>query len=657
MKENRSGSAFGKASLYAFSLAMTSALLTPQVAKAQNINQLLNMDLADLMLVSVASKKEETIQHAPSIINVVTADDISRYGAINLHDVFNRIPSMAAYASIFQNNAVSIRGQSNQHYPNRILFMLNGHPMRESWAGGYTTMFFTNFPVTAVKKIEVIRGPGSVLYGTNAFSGVVNIITKDQPTDYKVEATTIFGTDGRFDVESHGSQQFKDGQVFIAAKHSYLDGLSRDFTDEGSTSGQYEYDEKGYSYLINGRYKDFEFNLLQSRNNDLYHGGAFTLPSGQLASRRSVAGLKHKYELNEKWVWNNQVTFNTFFNDRNNKDTSGRSNKSKDLLIESNIRGTLNDRWSILFGTSLENHDGDIVDVNYHTQWYGGFAQAEYSPTTDLTFTAGAQVNKPKNVSADISPRLSVVKQWDKKWSSKLLYGQAFRSPYAIETAFFLPGILQGNPDVKPETIETTEAQVSYNDDARGFNAALTLYHSKIDDIIGRQAAIPTPQIANLGSEKSYGIEFEAKKDFGNGWITEGSLIYQESESNTGVDNPNLAPNLTAKLGVSYAADAGWRFGIFDVYTAAADAVRNVNPAVLEVNPQADHHHIISANIDFDIPRLMNKEGTMPDMKFSLFGENLLDRNVYIPESNRRIINTIPNDTRRAIYGRLTIRF
>ena len=57
--------------------------------------------------------------------------------------------------------------------------LLNGRPVRESMEGGITSEMFESFPIGIIERIEVVRGPGSVLYGSDAFSGVINIITED----------------------------------------------------------------------------------------------------------------------------------------------------------------------------------------------------------------------------------------------------------------------------------------------------------------------------------------------------------------------------------------------------------------------------------------------------------------------------------------------
>lgn len=147
----------------------------------------------------------------------VTKRDIQRYGALNLPDILNRIPSLQYYSShLFPNGPFSIRDQSNQHYPNRILFLLNGRPLRSSWSAGLRSPLLLEFPISAIEKMEVIRGPGSVLYGSSAFSGVINIVTQKPNIDGGSEVSTSLGSFGRRDFEGKTGYIDDEKKLFVS---------------------------------------------------------------------------------------------------------------------------------------------------------------------------------------------------------------------------------------------------------------------------------------------------------------------------------------------------------------------------------------------------------------------------------------------------------
>jgi outer membrane receptor for ferrienterochelin and colicins len=129
--------------------------------------------------VTTASKTEEKLSDAPGVISVVTRDEMERFGARTLKDVLMRMPSFALSSMYMTDrSSVSIRGDQLGVTASHILLLINGRPVREAIEGGIKSEMYESFPVASIDRIEVIRGPGSVLYGSNAFSGVINVITK-----------------------------------------------------------------------------------------------------------------------------------------------------------------------------------------------------------------------------------------------------------------------------------------------------------------------------------------------------------------------------------------------------------------------------------------------------------------------------------------------
>lgn len=126
--------------------------------------------------VSVATGSSKAVRLAPSIATVVTAEDIKAMGANSLEDVLQTIPGIhVSLRNIYASN-YSIRGVVTTYTP-QVLLLLNGYPFAEAYSG--TKISIQKVPIRNVKRVEVIRGPGSAVYGADAFAGVVNIITYD----------------------------------------------------------------------------------------------------------------------------------------------------------------------------------------------------------------------------------------------------------------------------------------------------------------------------------------------------------------------------------------------------------------------------------------------------------------------------------------------
>ena len=129
--------------------------------------------------ITTASKSLEKQSDAPAIVEVLTRDELHRFGGTTLKDVLTRVPGLAAVSGYFTDRSmIGFPGDALQAPTSRhVLLLINGRPVREVQEGGIKTPMLEAFPIDAIERIEVVKGPGSVLYGSEAFAGVINIIT------------------------------------------------------------------------------------------------------------------------------------------------------------------------------------------------------------------------------------------------------------------------------------------------------------------------------------------------------------------------------------------------------------------------------------------------------------------------------------------------
>jgi outer membrane receptor for ferrienterochelin and colicin len=138
-------------------------------------DDLTSMDLEKLMNIQVttASLFSDKLSQAPSIMSVVTGDELRRFGGLTLGEVLQTVPGLTGSTQYFSDRSlVSARGDQVKTNGGHILFLINGRPTREVMEGGNISDLLESFPVDIIERIEVIKGPGSVLYGSNAFSAV-----------------------------------------------------------------------------------------------------------------------------------------------------------------------------------------------------------------------------------------------------------------------------------------------------------------------------------------------------------------------------------------------------------------------------------------------------------------------------------------------------
>jgi iron complex outermembrane receptor protein len=173
--------------------------LFAQVTAAEENNFAPGSEFADFFgeeaFVSIATGSKKSIDKAPAVASVISAKEIKSLGARTLNEVLETVPGLHVSSSgISRLEATySIRG-IHTGFNSQVLLLIDGIPLQYANTGGRPHLF--NLSVASIERIEVIRGPGSAIYGADAYSGVINVITKDAET---INGTEIGGRAGSFD--------------------------------------------------------------------------------------------------------------------------------------------------------------------------------------------------------------------------------------------------------------------------------------------------------------------------------------------------------------------------------------------------------------------------------------------------------------------------
>lgn len=214
----------------------------PQVA-ATDVKELSLEDLLDTH-VDVASKTQETTRETPGIVTVITRDDIIGSGARDLLDVLTLVPGFSPGVDVEGVVDIGVRGQWG--HEGKVLLLIDGQPMNELL---YSTLQLANhYPLEAIERIEVVRGPGSAIYGGYAELAVINIITRSA----SMESVAMAASAGR-----QGSQLgHADATVSFGTAKTGVSGLSIAGTmslGHASSSGTYrDFDGNSYAMAGNG---------------------------------------------------------------------------------------------------------------------------------------------------------------------------------------------------------------------------------------------------------------------------------------------------------------------------------------------------------------------------------------------------------------------
>ena len=634
----------------------------PVFGQSDDKNQFFDMSLDELIHVTVASKRLEKIEDAPSVISVISQEDIRRFGARHLRDVLDRLVNAQIIGSTaYPHNRTSLRGVTQTHLDDKVLILLNGRPIREAGQGGVNGDIYSTFPLEIIQQIEVIRGPGSVLYGSNAFAGVINIITLHPDSTFSAELNAQYGSFDSKQVALQGAGYVK--QVSFLGALSVHDSEGDRFSNtagEFGPNGTYETGRNAWQGMFQLQGYDFNIQALRNKVKQKSANNVLTFPSEDWQIQRSFIDIGHEKELNTHWQLNTNITFNGMENTAGIIGGTGRffTTSSKSYLSEIALHGKLSPKSNIIFGSNYETITGDNVsDGVLNTDidsWNSSlYSQFDYRFSNKHKFSFGIQSNKAKNQSAKLSPRIASIIKVTPNTILKMSYDEAFRSPYGLDL-FLNASFLQGNPDLIPETINTYTTQISYKKLQHYF--ALTLYKSHHKDLIVRTIGDDDlVTLTNQGYVDYYGSEIEYSFKLNSHWQIDGNMSYQTNENDLNQEDATFHPNWMIKNGLSY-NNHGIKVGTFLSYFGAPTQAVELNPDVLEVNPDSTEYYLLSANLVFELGEIIN-QAEFKNLELSLYADNLLDEKVYYPEISRLQVNSIPSHAGIGFYGKLAYRF
>ncbi len=569
------------------------------------LNELIGMSLVELLQieVDVASKSSETIFDAPSSITVYTRQELLNMGITSVEEALNYIPGFIGTRELIFGSGymVSARGMTTPQASYNVLFMIDGQRLNNDVSGGALTHNFY-IPIANVKQIEVIRGPGSALYGTSAFSGVVNIVTATNVNDMFISA----GSMASREAYTNFSKSFEKG---------HFAGFARYFEDNGQSIYQNLINQdvmtndplSGNDIYLSTKYDKFSLQFRHSQRDRDEFAITTELLAGINKNFTEHQSLKLGYQLFEtdnfkldmdlnyiqmrtkSFVLNSSLA-NLPDNATVNNLIEGLNSKESEFSLNIEAHYLFNDQHKLVAGLQYRHprinfnynsynynpratdylpYTGVLHDMQpllvpgFNRDIFGAYVQDKYEFNEQWAMTLGLRYDRFSDFGGTVTPRAALTYAPLEKTKFKWMYGEAFRAP-AVRQGYISLGNL-ANPDLKSETIKTMElAWLQKFDRAQ---TTLTYFYSraknKIDTVLTSSNDLSfTRQFQNIPDNlTSAGWEFELSSQLTDNLSLRTAYTYMSNMR----ESPQHFPKQTFSTVLNYQVNK-WNFNVNGYY-------------------------------------------------------------------------------------------
>ena len=571
-------------------------------------------------MLSIATGHPIPQKLSPSVTSVLTSKDIEKIGARRLQDVLEYLPGVHVSSARSGNSVIGFRGIYSETN-SQVLVLVNGIPLRNTAIGGKPLAW--TMPVKNISHIEVIRGPGSMLYGGDATTGVINVVLKTGKELKGGNVGGFFGSQDTYEGWAQYGHKTEDWEYSFSAQGGSTNGsrgrIERDaqsFLDNlfgsqvSNAPGFTNFGRDDVDVRIDVGYKDWlklrtgyqRFNHVQTGE-----GGALALDNTgatnediynlDLSINQRLTddlGFESKiYFLGQDTNWDYKLLpSGTLGGLLPQGATSLANNFQGTAGLTSQVNYTGLKAHNLTLGTGIiYNWVSDVSNkINYlispsliqqipltevsnfgkdpilfsknRTNFYALF-QDEWNFTTDFYLTTGLRYDYYSDVSAGFSPRASLVWNVNNNLTTKLLYSRSFRPPSFLEKN--LPAV-QGSA-IKSETMNTVEFQVE-NKWSPAFTTSGNVYWFELENLItsvsdssltSAVSVSPNP-VAFTNADKINGIGFESEGRY----VLNDDLDFSVNYSYHGVSNSNqtgLLPEHMIKALINWEFSKGWLIG------------------------------------------------------------------------------------------------
>jgi iron complex outermembrane receptor protein len=593
------------AASWALALAFVISGSIAGLAQPSSTNQmamLKSMSLEDLSNVQIdtvvgASKYEQAVSEAPADVTIITAEDIKHYGWRTVGEALRSVQGLY----VTSDRGYDYLGVDGMNRPGdfggRTLITIDGHRMNDSLFD--TAALDTDFmlDLDLVEKIEIIRGPGSSLYGDNAFFAVINIITRRGHDAGGAELASSYGTFDTYTGRVSYGNRFTNGVELMLSGTLYDSGgnPSLYYPQFASVNhGLAQNMDGGWSEsaFASLSWKDFSFEggyvERMKRWPDAPYGSSnavviFDDPVFHTHDQRAFAEFKFDHRFDSDWelmarTYYDYYSYNGWYPYNYNPSTpSYPTTVNEDVDQCQSVGGEVQASRTffadhhVIAGVEARD-DFQLQQINYdispHALYLNStesgyylaiYAQDEYRILTNLTLNAGVRYDDYSSFGDTVNPRAALIFHPWHPSTLKLLYGQAFRAPNANEEYYYTVGY-QSNLKLEPETIRTYQL-VYEHDFNKNWKAETSLFYNDIRNLINFEV-LPDGNYSyvNDGFVTTKGIDAELDAHWASGLKGSASYTFTRAVNAMTGTELNNSPEQLAKLNLAVPL---WRQKIF----------------------------------------------------------------------------------------------
>jgi iron complex outermembrane receptor protein len=558
--------------------------LAAGTAAAQSVNnsEAVSMSLEDLLsvqVVSTASKFPQSVREAPASITIITAEEIRRHGHRTLADVLRTVRGL--YTTYDRNyEYAGVRGFARPgDYNTRVLMLLNGHRLNDAIYD--MAPIGTDFPldINLIDRVEVIRGPASSLYGTNALFGVINVVTRNGAQHSGLRVSGAGGSQDSVSGSVSYGRLFRGGAEMLLAGSAFrTDGARRLSFPELSTP-----ETTGEVFNLDGDRSRTFFGSFRT--------GALSLSGGMAGRRKQVPTaafgtifgndqlittdnryfVRAEYErrVGAGWTATTRGSYDEYYYAGSYPYDYGDglptlttdSNHTRTLAGELGVRRKIGKAHLVSTGVELLGHvtstltaaEGGLqyLDIRKPNATWAVYGQDEFKPARWLIVNGGVRIDQSADFGSRATPRLGVVVLPTQRSTIKFLHGRAFRAPNTYEREYFTLMQDAMKSTLRPETIRSSEL-VWEEYLSSWLRTAVTGFQYQIDDVIEQRSQESDGEIyfANGGGIAGRGLELEVEAK-GRGISAAWSHTYARTNARGGAAISN-SPSHLSKFQVQF---------------------------------------------------------------------------------------------------------